>query len=87
MPIDELMARIRRLPPSKRQQIEEMVRSLEDGPTAGASPSVPDQHTTPRPPLRSLRGFLRDLGPAPSEDAIDEARREMWGTFPREDPP
>lgn len=30
-------------------------------------------------PKRSSRGVLADLGPAPSEEDIAEARREMWG--------
>lgn len=34
---------------------------------------------------RPLRGLLADLGPAPSAEDIDEARREMWGNFPRDD--
>ncbi len=34
---------------------------------------------------RPLRGILADLGPAPSAEDIDEARREMWGNFPRDD--
>jgi len=38
-----------------------------------------------QPPRRSLRGILADLGPAPSAEEIDEARREAWANFPRED--
>lgn len=34
-------------------------------------------------PKRSLYGRFADLGPAPSAEDIDEARREMWGDFPR----
>ncbi len=30
-------------------------------------------------------GALAHLGPAPSAEDIDEARREAWATFPRED--
>jgi hypothetical protein len=30
-------------------------------------------------------GALKDLGQAPSAEDIDEARREMWANFPRED--
>ncbi|MBN1287251.1 MAG: hypothetical protein JXB47_17765 [Anaerolineae bacterium] len=37
------------------------------------------------PPKRSSRGILAHLGPAPSAEEIDEARREMWGNFPRKD--
>lgn len=36
-------------------------------------------------PKRSLLGLWADFGPAPSAEEIDEARREMWGNFPRED--
>ncbi len=39
----------------------------------------------PKKPRRSLLGIWADLGPAPSAEDIDEARREMWGNFPRED--
>ena len=35
-------------------------------------------------PRRSLWGLCSDLGPAPSADQIDEARREAWAGFPRE---
>ena len=38
--------------------------------------------TVPRTPLR---GRFADLGPAPSAEEIDEARREAWANFPRED--
>jgi len=40
-------------------------------------------------PISSSRpnfwGMLSDLGPAPSAEEIDEARREAWADFPRED--
>jgi hypothetical protein len=34
---------------------------------------------------RSLHGLWADLGPAPSEEEINEARKEAWKNFPRED--
>lgn len=34
---------------------------------------------------RSLYGLCADLGPAPSAEEIDQARREAWANFPRED--
>ncbi len=34
---------------------------------------------------RSVLGLCADLGKAPSAAEIDDARREMWGTFPRDD--
>ena len=38
-----------------------------------------------RAPRRSVWGICRDLGPAPSADSIDDARREMLAGFPRGD--
>jgi hypothetical protein len=34
---------------------------------------------------KSLLGLCADLGPAPSAEEIDAARREVWAGFPRED--
>jgi hypothetical protein len=34
---------------------------------------------------RGFIGLCVDLGPAPSAEGIDEARREMWAGFPRDD--
>ncbi len=36
-------------------------------------------------PLRSLYGLWQDAGINLSTEEIDEARREMWRNFPRED--
>ncbi len=36
-------------------------------------------------PFRSPYGALKDLRPVPSAEDIDEARREVWANFPRED--
>jgi len=41
--------------------------------------------TQEKKPFRSLWGALADLGPAPSAEEIDEARREAWANFPRDD--
>jgi hypothetical protein len=38
-----------------------------------------------RPPRRSAWGLCRDLGGAPSAEAVDETRREMLAGFPRGD--
>lgn len=86
MQIDDLMMRIRRLPSAKRKKLDELVRSLEESPPE-AAPAATGDKATPRVALRPVRGLLRDLGPAPSEDAIDEARRELWDGFPRGDLP
>lgn len=37
------------------------------------------------PPLKSLRGLWRDLDFDITAQEIDEARREVWANFPRED--
>jgi hypothetical protein len=37
------------------------------------------------PAGRSILGLCADLGKAPSAEEIDEARREMWAKFPRDD--
>jgi hypothetical protein len=44
-------------------------------------------HSQPPPKKRlpSLRGALADLGPAPSAEEIDEARREAWAISRCED--
>jgi len=62
-------------PQEKLHLIEDLVRQLRQGP---APPPA-------KKPYRSLRGALADLGPAPSAEEIDEARREAWANFPRED--
>jgi hypothetical protein len=33
---------------------------------------------------RLLLGICADLGPAPSAETVDEVRREMWASCPRE---
>lgn len=83
MHIDELLGRIRRLPEAKRSELDEFLRSLEES-LQGAVPANVGQSNA-RPPLRPVRGLLRDLGSAPSVEAIDEARGELWTEFPRED--
>lgn len=43
------------------------------------------QSGSANPPRRSMLGIWADLGVKISEEDIAEARREMWGNFPRED--
>lgn len=83
MQIDDLVLRIRRLPLAKRKQLDELVRSLEET-QPGAALATTRVEAPPSVALRPVRGLLRDLGPAPSKDEIDEARREVWAGFPRE---
>jgi hypothetical protein len=58
----------------KLRLIEHLASALEKD-VAGVKPT----------PKRSLFGALAHLGPAPSAEEIDEARREAWANFPRED--
>ena len=83
MHIDDLVLRIRRLPSVKRKKLDEIVRALEES-QPGVVPAITGVEAAPSVALRPVRGLLRDLGPAPSHDEIDEVRREVWAGFPRE---
>lgn len=72
MTIEEMvLQKLRQLPPEKQKEVLDFIESLKakDG---------------PRRPLRSLRGLWADLGVDITEEDIAEARREMWGNFPRD---
>ncbi len=63
------------LPRAERARLASwLAATVDSGPNAPA-PS----------PARSLYGLWADLGAAPSAADIDEARRELWQDFPRED--
>lgn len=66
-----MLAKLRGLPPEKQTKVLEFVESLKR--EAGSEKS-----------LRSLEGFLEDLNIDITGDDIAQARREMWGNFPRE---
>ncbi len=63
-----------RLPPLERLQV-----------IARVLPEIERDLSERQRPLQSLLGLCADLGPAPSAEEIDEARREAWASFPRED--
>ena len=67
-----VIEKFRALPLERQQEVLNFVEFLE-------------QKTTPRQPRRSLEGLWADLGIQITEEDIAEARREMWGNFPRED--
>ncbi len=72
MTIEEMVReKLRELPPEKQKAVLEFVASLKE-------------QDGPRKPLRSLRGLWADLGFDITEEDIAEARREMWGNFPRD---
>ena len=71
MTIEEMVReKLRELPPEKQKAVLEFVASLKE-------------QDGPRKPLRSLRGLWADLGFDITAEDIAEARREMWGNFPR----
>jgi hypothetical protein len=65
-------------PHEQRRLLEELQTLLIAPPNSGAAVGR-------GVPLRSLYGALTDLGPGPSAEEIDEARREAWANFPADD--
>lgn len=66
------MEKLRQLPSEKQKQVLEFVDSLQK--ESGATPRK----------LRSLEGLLEDFNIEITEEDIAQARREMWGNFPRD---
>ena len=72
MTIEEMvLEKLRGLPREKQREVLKFVESLK-----------PDGGT--KKPLRSLEGIWEDLNIDITEEDIAEARREMWGNFPRD---
>ncbi len=66
-----VLEKLQTLPPDKQQEVLDFVEFL--------------QHKiAPRHPRRSTFGLLADLNIDITREDIAEARREMWGNFPRE---
>ena len=73
--LNEVFDLAKKLSPSdKIRLIEHMAPEIER--------DLLSSHSIPR---KSLWGLWANLGPAPSAEEIDEARREEWTNFPRED--
>jgi mRNA-degrading endonuclease RelE of RelBE toxin-antitoxin system len=68
-----ILENLRQLPPEKQQELLDFAVFLQ-------------QKTAPKQPRRSLKGLCADLNIHITEEDIAEARREMWGNFPREFP-
>lgn len=68
---EKVLQKLRELPEEKQREVLGFVESLKK--TDG-----------PRRPRRSLRGLWADLGIEITEEDITQARREMWGNFPRD---
>lgn len=67
---EQVIERLRELSRDKQQEVLEFVESLK--PANGHKPR------------RSLLGLWADLGFEVTEEDIAQARREMWGNFPRD---
>lgn len=67
-----ILEAVRTLPLDKQQEILSHATRLRD-------------QTAPKMPFQSIKGILAGRGISVSADDIDEARREMWKNFPKED--
>jgi len=68
---EQVVEKLRDLPPEKQKEVLDFVDSLKES-------------TGTNKPRRSLRGLWKDLNIEITEEDIAEARREMWGNFPRD---
>lgn len=68
---EAVLKTLRELPVDKQQEVLDFAQYLK-------------QKVTPKRPRRSLRGLCADLNIHITEEDISEARKEMWGNFPRE---
>lgn len=69
---DLIVERLHVLPPDKQREVLDFVDFL-------------SQRRAPCRPRRDPQGLWADLGIDVTAEDIDEARKELWGTFPRED--
>ncbi|MGI8470066.1 MAG: DUF2281 domain-containing protein [Pyrinomonadaceae bacterium] len=67
-----LIEKFKILPPEKQQELVDFAEFLEE-------------KTKRKEPRKSSYGLLADLNISISKEEIDEARRETWANFPRED--
>jgi hypothetical protein len=67
----QVLEKLRGLPPQKQREVLNFADSLIDNLRA-------------HQPLRSLEGLWSDLNIQITEQDIADARREMWGNFPRD---
>jgi hypothetical protein len=68
---EKVLQKLRELPPEKQKEVLDFVHSLQEN------------NGSPRK-LRSLEGLLEDLNVDFTDEDIAQARREMWGNFPRD---
>jgi Protein of unknown function (DUF2281) len=68
---EQVLEKLRELPPERQEKVLQFVDSLRE------------KNLSPKP-LRSLRGLWKASNIDITEEDIAEARREMWGNFPRD---
>jgi hypothetical protein len=66
----EIIERVRTLAPQRQQEVLEFLNRIEE-------------RDEGKQPLHILRGLWKDLGVHITEEDLAQARREMWGDFPR----
>ncbi|MCT7973471.1 DUF2281 domain-containing protein [Laspinema olomoucense] len=67
-----VLEKFRTLTPDKQQEVLDFAEFLH-------------QKNPPKQPLKSVKGLWADLKVDITEEDIAQARKEMWGNFPRED--
>jgi hypothetical protein len=67
----QVLEKLRDLPPEKQKEVLDFVDFLQE-------------KNGQKKPLKSLLGLWADLNIHITEEDIAEARREMWGNFPRD---
>ena len=73
MPIEDLLVQtLHCLSPQQQQEVLDFARFLAT-------------RAEPKKPLFNPKGMFADQNIKITAEDIDEARREMWGSFPRED--
>jgi len=68
---EQVLEKLRDLPPEKQKEVLDFVDFLKE-------------KNGTKKPLRSLLGLWADLDFHVTEEDIAEARKEMWGKFPRD---
>jgi hypothetical protein len=66
-----VLDKLRELPPNQQQEVVDFAEFLQ-------------QKTIAKRPLKSVKGLCADLKVEITEEDIAQARKEMWGNFPRE---
>lgn len=72
--VEELVETVKQLPRDKQLRVRDFIVQLQSDADAGP----------PGPPFKGFLGALEHLHCDISEEDIAEARREMWGSFPRD---